>query len=44
MPQHRTALFTRCFTYNTVRLYNLLPDLYKDVSLKKLKHSVEQLL
>nr|CAI5862155.1 unnamed protein product [Callosobruchus analis] len=44
MPQHRSALFTRCFSYNTVKLYNFLPDLYKDMSLNKFKFSVKQYL
>lgn len=38
MPQHRTAMFQRCFIYQAIRLFNTLPDEFRLFNINKFKY------
>nr|CAH7760650.1 unnamed protein product [Callosobruchus chinensis] len=44
MPQHKTSLFKRCFSYNCVKLFNSLPESLKNLHSKKFKRAVKEFL
>ena len=44
MPQHKTALFQRSFTYNAIKLYNSLPEEFKLYNINKFKYKLRTFL
>lgn len=44
LPRHRTAMFSKCFTYQAITKYNKLPDLFKQYNINKFKFKLKLLL
>lgn len=44
MPQHKTSLFQRSFTYNAIKQYNSLPDEFKLFNINKFKYKLRAYL
>lgn len=44
LPQHRTAMFLRSFTFQSISLYNSLPQNFKIFNINKFKYKLKNLL